>query len=111
MSTETIPSTHNHSKPIEYGSGIIVKNLDDKILICAENKTKIREGNFLLVGDNIVVEAGKGIKISSRHPNVLVISCDTSKQDEIIFDLKKEINSRLETIEKVFAKIIKSVKT
>ena len=98
-------------KPIEYGDGLIVRNLDDKILISAQCATRIREGNFLLQGEEIIIEAGRGIRISSRHPNILVIEANLTKMEEKVFDLQQEVNKRLEVIEKVFGKILKQVKT
>ncbi len=88
MQTLTEPAMK--AKPFEAGDGIEFKILDDKILISAQGTTRIREGNFLLQGKEIIIEAGKGIKISSRTPNVLVIEANTTKQDEIIYDLKKQ---------------------
>lgn len=100
----------NIEKTIEYGTGLTVKYLDDKVIVCADNKMRMIEGNFKLEGDTIIIEAGNGIKISSRHPNVLVISSDTTKVDEKMHDLSKSIDERLKVIESVFAKILKSVK-
>lgn len=98
------------TKPIEYGSGIIVKELEDKILICAENKTRLKEGNFSLEAYEIIIKAGKGIKISSIGKDTLVITADTTNQDEANFDFRKEIDERLKNIEVVFAKILKQAK-
>lgn len=98
-------------KPIEYGSGIIVKELEDKILITAQCRTRLKEGNFLLEADHITIEAGPGIKISSKGKDTLVISCNLTSMEESIFDFKKEIDARLQTIEKVFTKILKQVKS
>lgn len=94
----------------EYGTGIVVKEMPDKIMVCAENTTRLIQGNFILEGKEIIVESGEGIKISSRHPNILVISVDTKKQDEAFFDLKKNTDERLKVIEQVFSKILKSIK-
>lgn len=98
------------SKPIEYGSGIIIRYLDDKILISAKSTTRLKEGNFLLEAEVIHIEAGPGIKISSRGKDTLVISCDLTKLEEKIYDLQKDVNSRLEIIEKVFSQILKNTK-
>ena len=98
------------TKPIEYGDGLIVRNLDDKILISAQCTTRLKEGNFLLQAEVINIEAGPGIKISSKGHDTLVISCDLTKLEVKIFDMQKEMNTRLEVIEKVFGKILKQVK-
>ena len=94
-------------KPIEYGSGIVVKEIDDKILICAENKTRLKESNFSLEAHEIIIEAGKGVKISSKGKDTLVISVDTTKQDEKIYDMQQEMDRRLTTIEKIFLQLKK----
>lgn len=98
------------SKPIEYGSGIIVKELDDKILITAQCRTRLKEGNFLLEAEHINIEAGPGIKISSKGKDTLVISCDFKKMEESFFDFRKEVDDRLKSIEKAFSIILKQVK-
>ena len=97
----------------EAGSGIVFKEIDGKTLICVERATslELKEGNFTLKGDSLEIRAGHGIKISSVHPNILVLSVDTSKQDERIFDLQKEIDARLKNIEAIFVKIVKQAKT
>lgn len=107
---DTLVDPLMQSKPTEYGSGFIVKDLPDKKLICVDIKTRIKQGNFNLEGEHIVVECGHGIKISSKHPNTLVISADLTKLEEKIFDLEKAVDKRLETIEKIFTKIIKDTK-
>ncbi len=98
------------TKPIEYGKGIVVKELDDKVLLCAESKTRLKEGNFHLEAEEIIIEAGSGVKISSRGHNTLIISCNLVKIEEKIFDFQKEINARLEVLEKALHKILKQVK-
>lgn len=102
------PESTIQSKPIEYGSGIIVKELDEKIIISAE--TRLREGNFLIQGECVDVRAGNGIKISSVHPNILVITANTTKMEEKIFDLENAFNKRLENIEKAFSQLLKKAK-
>lgn len=97
-------------KPIEYGSNLIAKELDDKTILIAKNTTRIQEGNFLLEGEHIEIRAGKGVKVSSIAPNILVISCDTTKQDEAIYDLRKEVDARLKNIEAIFVKLVKGSK-
>lgn len=93
-------------KPFEAGSNIEFKELDDKIVITAKNTTRIKEGNFLLEGEEIEIRADKGIKISSIHPNILVITADTAKTQEAIFDF----NKRIEVVEKSLATILKILK-
>ena len=105
--TVTEPSMQ---KQFESGSGIEFKHIDDKILISAQCTTRLKEGEFFIEGDHVEIRAGHGVKISSIHPNILVITADTTKQDEKIYDLQKQVNARLETIEKVFSKILKQVK-
>lgn len=97
-------------KPIEYGSGIIVKELEDKILITAESRTHLKDGNFLLDAKVIHIEAGPGINISSKGKDTLVISCNLTKMEESLYDFKREIDDRLRTIEKAFSSILKQVK-
>lgn len=98
------------SKPIEYGSGITVKELPHKILITAQCRTRLKQGNFLLEAEVIYVEAGPGVKISSKGKDTLVIAADLTKLEEAIFDLQKNTDERLAVIEKVFAQIIKNAK-
>lgn len=107
---ETLTEVAMQHKPIEYGSGLIVRHLDDKILISAQCTTRLKEGNFLLEAEHITIEAGPGIRISSKGKDTLVISCNLTKMEEKIFDLKQEVDKRLETIEKIFTKIIKDAK-
>lgn len=97
-------------KQIEYGSGIIIKELDDKILITAESRTHLKDGDFLLDAKVIHIEAGPGIKISSKGKDTLVISCNLINMEESIFDFKKEIDERLKAIEKAFSIILKQGK-
>ena len=97
-------------KPTEFGEGLIVRELDDKILITAERRTIFKEGNFILDGEIIHIIAGPGIKISSKGKDTLVISCDLTKIEAKIFDLQQAVDKRLETIEKIFTKIIKDAK-
>ena len=108
---ENTLEAHTHSKPFEAGEGIEFKILDDKILITGQSRTLLKEGNFLLDGKVIHVESGKGITISSRGRDTLVVSANLTKMEEKIFDLQQEVNKRLETIERVFSKILKTVKT
>lgn len=110
MSQGTLTQIELANKPIESGTGIEIKILDDKIIICAENKMRIREGNFLLQGEEIIIEAGRGIKISSRHPNILVIETNLTKIEEKVYDLQKSMDERLKVIESVFSKILKQIK-
>lgn len=110
VQTEIIPSTEKSSKPIEYGSNLIVKELDDKIIICAKNTTKLKQGVFELEADQIKIESGVGIKITSKGKDTLVISVDLTKIEEAMFDLKNSTNDRLKVIEAVFSKILKQAK-
>jgi hypothetical protein len=103
MQTLTEPTMQ---KPFEAGNGIELKNLDDKILISAKCTTRLKEGNFLIEGDSVEIRAGHGIKISSIHPNILVVSADTAKQEEKIFDF----NKRLETVEKSLVSVLNILK-
>lgn len=98
------------TKNIEAGHGINIKILDDKILISAQCATRLKEGNFLLESDHINVESGPGIIISSRGKDTLVISCNLKNIEEKVYDLEKSVDKRLETIEKIFTKIIKDAK-
>ena len=98
-------------KQFEAGSGIEFKKIsDDKILISATTKTKFLVNGFTIEGKEIIIEGDKGIKISSRHPNVLVISMDITKVEEGLYDLKKEVDARLKTIEEIFLKIVRNTK-
>lgn len=107
---ETFIESAMQSKPIEYGSGLIVKHLDDKILITAQSRTRLKEGNFLLEAEHINIEAGPGIKISSKGKDTLVISCNLTKVEESLYDFKKEVDERLKAIEKAFSIILKQGK-
>lgn len=98
------------SKPIEYGKGFVCKELADKILLTTEGRTILKESDFTLDAEIINIIAGPGIKISSKGKDTLVISCNLTKVEEQIYDFKKEIDERLQTIEKVFSKIMKQVK-
>ena len=93
-------------KPFEAGSNIELKDLGEKILIATKNATKLKEWNFLLEGDHVEIRAGQGVKISSIHPNIIVVSVDSTKQDEAIYDF----NQRIEVVEKSLATIMKILK-
>ena len=95
------------TKPIEYGDGLIVRNLDDKILISAQCTTRLKEGNFLLEAEAIHIEAGAGVKISSRGKDTLVISADLTKLEAKVYDMQVEMDRRLTTIEKIFLQLKK----
>jgi len=110
VSKDTLSQVDLADKTLKAGSGILFKFLDDKILISAENTTRIIQGSFVLEGKEIVIESGRGIKISSRHPNILVIESDLTKVEEAMYDLKKSTDDRLRVIETVFAQIIKKAK-
>ena len=105
METTLEPSMQ--TKPIEYGDGLIVRNLDDKILITAERRTHLQDGNFILNASIIKIESGAGIKISSKGHDTLVISCDLTKLEAKIFDMQVEMDRRLTTIEKIFLQLKK----
>lgn len=107
---ETIQEPAMQTKPIEYGEGLIVRHLDDKILISACPRTVFKDKEFSIDAEVIHVEAGPGIKISSKGNNTLVVSCDLTKFETKIYDMKQEMDKRLETIEKTFVNIIKQLK-
>ena len=97
-------------KPTEFGEGLIVRELDDKILITGQTRTALKDGHFLLDAEVIHIEAGPGIKISSKGKDTLVISCDLTKHEAKLYDMKKEMDERLKTIEAIFLKIVKDAK-
>ena len=107
---ETLTEPAMQAKPIEYGDGLIVRNLDEKILITAQSRTHLKDGNFLLDAQTINIESGPGIKIASKGKDTLVISCDLTKFEVKIFDMKQEMDKRLEIIEKSFLNIMKTLK-
>ena len=90
----------------EAGQNIEFKHLDDKTLITAKNTTRIVEGNFSLEGEQIIIKAGHGIKISSIGKDTLCISADTAKVDEAIYDFRK----RLDVVEKSLVNIMTILK-
>lgn len=96
--------------PIELGENLVIRILDDKTLVTGQSRTLIKEGNFILDAAVIHIVAGPGIKISSKGDNTLVISCDHTKLETKLFDLKNEVDKRLDVIEKCFTKILKSEK-
>lgn len=95
---------------LEPGSNIEFKELEDKIIVAAKNTTKIKEGNFLLEAEQIVIKAGVGISISSIGTDTLVISANHTKMEEGLYDLRKEVDERLKVIEQVFSQILKNAK-
>ena len=48
-------------KVFEAGSNIELKDLGDKILVTAKNTTRIKETNFELEAEQIIIKAGAGI--------------------------------------------------
>lgn len=102
----TLQESAMQTKPVEYGHGLIVKELSDKVLVTTEGRTHIKEGNFTLDAEVIHIESGPGVKISSKGRDTLVISVNTTNIEEKIFDL----NKRFEIIEKGMAKIMRAIK-
>ena len=90
----------------EAGQNIEFKHLDDKTLITAKNTTRIAETNFELEAEQIIFEGGRGVKISSRGKDTLIITADLSKLEEKIFDLSK----RVEVMEKSMVNILTILK-
>lgn len=57
------------------------------------NQSSIKNGEFILRGDTIEIEAGRGIKIDTAMPNHLKISIDINRQIVEIEDLKTRFNN------------------
>lgn len=107
---ETSTETSTHLKPFAAGHGIEFKELPEKILITGQSRTHLKDGNFILDAEVIHIQAGPGIKISSKGRDTLVISCNLDKMEEEIFDFKKSVDERLKNIEKAFSTILKQVR-
>lgn len=97
-------------KPIEFGENLTIRYLDEKTLITGQSRTLLKEGNFILDSETINIIDGPGIKISSKGKDTLIISCDLTKLEAKMYDLQQATDKRLETIEKIFTKIIKDAK-
>ena len=84
---------------------------EDKLIYKSISTTPFREffteeGNFLLEAETIIIEAGHGIKISSKGKDTLVISANLTKMEEEIFDFKK----RIEVVEKSLVNVLNILK-
>jgi hypothetical protein len=72
----------------------------------AINLTRIKNGPFSIMGEQVIIEAGKNIVINTIHPNKMVIGADISKEQLKILNLE----SRIENLEKVIATLLKDKK-
>jgi len=93
---------------IEICAGDNVKILVDgnKIFISAPmlNQTRLKQGPFILAGQEIEIQAGPNIKISSANPNTLVIGADVSRETLRIIELEK----RCQNLELALAGVLSS---
>lgn len=85
---------------ISSGRNIEIKRLGQKIIVDAPslNKQRVKCAEFDLIGDQIEIRAGKGIRLSSINPNVLIISSHYSELEAQYIDLQR----RFENLEKLF---------
>lgn len=87
------------------GRNIEVKANGQKIFFEAPqlNLTRIKCAEFSLQGESIEIRAGRGIRISSVSPNVLIISAQHNELEAQYVDLQK----RFDNLESLFLKQIK----
>ena len=87
------------------GRNVEIKTLTDKIIIDAPalGKTRIKCQEFELEGEQIEIHAGKGIYLSSAHPNKLIISSHYTTLEAQYIDLAK----RFENLENLFLNNLK----
>lgn len=78
---------------------------DNNLYISAPelNHTKLKVGDFVVSGNDVEVEAGRNIHLTTAHPNKLIIGCDFDKEKATIARLEK----RIENLERIIAKMIK----
>ena len=88
------------------GENIKVTVDGDKTIISALtiNQTRLKNGPFIVSGNEVVIEAGERIKISTVHPDKLIISADINKEIVRIVDLE----TRIANLEKVISKLLRT---
>ncbi len=67
------------------------------------NFTNLKVGDFKIAGNEVEIEAGRNIHLTTSHPNKLIIGCDLDREKATIARLEK----RIENLERIIAKIIK----
>jgi hypothetical protein len=87
------------------GENIKITIDGDKTIISAPqlSNTNIKNGPFMLSGQCVEIEAGKNIKISTSHPNKMIIEADFAKELVRIVDLE----TRIASLEKVIASLLR----
>lgn len=66
------------------------------------NNTRLRNGGFVVSGQEIIIDAGRNIVITTAHPNRLIIGVNIDKEIARIIELEK----RVENFEKAIALLI-----
>lgn len=91
---------------ISGGRNVEVKMFAGKLMVDAPllNQTRLKYAEFDLKGDCIEIRGGKGIKITTAHPNVLIISSHYNEIEAAYSDLQK----RFDNLERLFLERIKN---
>lgn len=86
----------------------IFTDKDNNIIISAPqiNKTNIKNGEFLISGDSVEIEAGRNISITTVHPNKMIIGADFDKENAKI----RHLEDRVSNLEKAIALLLREKK-
>ena len=87
------------------GENIKITIDGEKMIISAPNlsNTNIKNGPFTLSGQCVEIEAGKNVKISTSHPNKMIIEADFAKETVRLVD----VENRIASLEKVIASLLR----
>lgn len=90
---------------IREGENIKIVEDGDDVFVHAPlvNKTTLKHGVFTIQGDAVEIVAGEFIKISTAHPNKIIISAQIDKEKARIISLE----SRVANLEKVITDLLK----
>jgi hypothetical protein len=87
---------------------VLVDEKVGKVFISAPevNKTRIKQGAFILSGPHVELVAGTKMVVKSIHPDKVVLEVDVSEEQLRILTLEKKV----ETLEKIAGLLIKDRK-
>ncbi len=79
---------------------------DNNLFVSAPDisHTRLKIGDFTITGNEVEVIAGRNVKLTTAHPNILTIGCDFDKEKAVLARLEK----RIENLERIIAKILKN---
>ena len=88
---------------ISEGDNIVIKKVPNSEDVVISSNVSIRHGDFILSDKEIIIEAEKGIVITTSMPNKIRIGIDINKFIVEIDDLKKRF-ANLEQVVMTYVK-------